>query len=318
LTGRKEIEALVKSASQSLRSGSGDEAAASRRLYQTLFGNLGPRIERKTRWLIVLDEGLFEAPLAALQANNRYLVEQHSIERIPGVGLWLQAERSTQLHREGRFLGVGDAIYNTADSRLGRLPGTRSGALQLPRLVASAGEVESCARIWDGDRTLLEGQEATRENLRRELARHPAVVHLSTHVVESAGPRPEGLIALSLTPVHENQLLGGQEIAGWRTDADLVVMNGCHSAGAPALPGTGLLGLTRAWLSAGAHTVIASYWATPDENGMLFQALYQNLRSGKAATPATALRAAQLEMIRSGDWRSTPRYWGAYFEVGTR
>ena len=318
LPPRHEIEALVKSASRSLLSGSREEATASRKLYQTLFGTLGSRVAGKTRWLVVPDEGLFEAPLATLQVEGRYLVEGRAIETIPGVSLWLQAGPSPQSYKRGRFLGVGDAIYNTADPRLGRWSATRTGALMLPRLVASSGEVESCARIWEGDRVLLEGREASRENLSRELTRDPAVVHLSTHVVESAGARPQGLIALSLTAAHENQLLSAQEIAGWRTDADLIVMSGCHSASAPALPGTGLLGLTRAWLGAGAHTVIASNWATPDEEGILFQALYRNLRDGSETSPASALRAAQLEMIRSADWRSTPRYWGAYFAVGTR
>jgi CHAT domain-containing protein len=164
----------------------------------------------------------------------------------------------------------------------------------------------------------LEGASASRENLKRELARDPAVVHLATHVLESGGAEPQGLIALSLTPQRENQLLPPQEIAGWHTGADLVVMSSCHSAGAPALPGTGLIGLTRAWLAAGARTVIASNWPTPDENGFLFRSLYRNLSANLDLGPSAALRAAQLEMIRSGDWRARPLYWAAYFAVGAR
>jgi CHAT domain-containing protein len=79
-----------------------------------------------------------------------------------------------------------------------------------------------------------------------------------------------------------------------------------------------LLGLTRAWLMAGAHSVIASNWATPDESGALFGALYRNLSEGTGRSPATALRAAQLEMIRSGGWRAKPAYWGAYFVIGSQ
>jgi CHAT domain-containing protein len=79
-----------------------------------------------------------------------------------------------------------------------------------------------------------------------------------------------------------------------------------------------LLGLTRAWLMAGAHSVISSNWATPDESGALFGALYRNLSEGRGGSPATALRAAQLEMIRSGGWRAKPSYWGAYFVIGSQ
>jgi CHAT domain-containing protein len=79
-----------------------------------------------------------------------------------------------------------------------------------------------------------------------------------------------------------------------------------------------LLGLTRAWLMAGAHSVIGSSWATTDESGALFGALYRNLSEGRGSSPAAALRAAQLEMIRSGGWRAKTGYWGAYFVVGSQ
>jgi CHAT domain-containing protein len=69
---------------------------------------------------------------------------------------------------------------------------------------------------------------------------------------------------------------------------------------------------------AGARSVIGSNWATPDQSGALFGALYRNLSGDGGNSPAAALRAAQLEMIRSGDWRAKPGYWGAYFVVGSQ
>jgi CHAT domain-containing protein len=142
------------------------------------------------------------------------------------------------------------------------------------------------------------------------------VVHFATHVVES-GDRPAyGLIALSLTPRHEIELISPYEIAGWRTSAELIVLSGCNSGEGEVLPGTGLLGLTRAWLTAGARSVIATNWTTPDASGALFHSLYQQMAARPDAGPAEALRAAQLEMIRSGDWRANPHYWGAFFVTG--
>lgn len=317
LPPRAEIAGLVDRVSQAVRTGAA-HSDASARLYHILFGALDRRFLGKKRWLIALDEGLFEAPLAALRIDGRYLVEQHTIQTIAGVGAWLEASTARRIGRRPLFVGVADAIYNTADSRIAGQPAPAQGALLLPRLVASAREVEECARLWNGERILLQGADASRDNLRRELARDPSVVHLATHVLESGGAQPQGLIALSLTPKRESELLPPQDIAAWRTGADLVVLSGCHSASAPALPGTGLLGLTRAWLAAGSQTVIASNWATPDESGALFHALYRNLNGGADRGPSEALRAAQLEMIHSGDWRAAPRYWAAYFAVGAR
>jgi CHAT domain-containing protein len=124
------------------------------------------------------------------------------------------------------------------------------------------------------------------------------------------------LIALSLNGRGEAELLTPVEIAHWKTRAELVVLSGCHSDAGRALPGAGLLGLTRAWLTAGAHSVAGSRWDTPDESGALFAALYRELRSQPTPDPALALASAQREMIRSGGWRARPRYWGAYFMVG--
>ena len=54
------------------------------------------------------------------------------------------------------------------------------------------------------------------------------------------------------------------------------------------------------------------------QSGALFGALYRNLSEESGRSPAVALRAAQLEMIRSGGWRAKPSYWGAYFVVGSQ
>jgi CHAT domain-containing protein len=243
------------------------------------------------------------------------------IETIPGAGYWVDAGSHIREAPAPVFVGVGDPIYNTADPRLPPLsPGTAPAkpALVLPRLVGSGAELDACAQSWHGEHVLLKGAAASRAGLSEQLRRNPAVVHLATHVLESSERPSYGLIALSLTPRRESELLPPYEIAGWRTNAGLVVLSGCDSAQGVRLPGTGLLGLTRAWLMAGAHSVIGSNWATPDESGALFGALYRNLSQGPGRSPAAALRAAQLEMIRSGGWRAKPGYWGAYFVVGSQ
>jgi CHAT domain-containing protein len=250
------------------------------------------------------------------------------------------------------FLGIGDPIYNTADPRRtrqnpasgGLLPwalhaasrsdsgGARDGGgLILPRLVGSGSELDACAGSWNGRSMLLKGPEASRRNLVDQLRRNPAVIHFATHILASGVPeahssegrvgttiRPAyGLIALSLTPGNEPELLQPAEIAGWKLTSGLVVLSGCDSAQGTVLQGTGLMGLTRAWLAAGADSVVASRWATPDEDGGLFRAFYGYLSRGRL-DPAQSLRAAQIEMIHSSGWRSRPRYWGAYFMVGSR
>jgi CHAT domain-containing protein len=340
LPGRAEVEAQASAAALAIHQDAGPNSPVTARLWQTLFGQLAPRFHARLRWLVALDRGStlsdsmnrftagglpFEAPLAALADASRqppaFLAERHVVEIIPGAAYWVQSSERAPAPPAPVFVGVGDPIYNTADPRLPPLPkGAKSArpALMLPRLVGSGEEIDACARSWQGERVLLKGTGASRENLSAQLLRNPAVVHLATHVLESSERPAYGLIALSLSPRRESELLPPFEIAGWRTNAGLVVLSGCHSAQGAQRPGTGLLGLTRAWLMAGAHSVIGSNWATPDERGAIFGALYRFLSAHPGASPAAALRTAQLEMIRSGGWRASPSYWGAYFVVGSQ
>ena len=339
LPDRQRVVRRVELFRQAVLAGSGEAEALGRELYRTLFGELSPEQRSKSRWLLSLDEGLFDLPFAALVAegNRRkpvYLVETHAVRVISGAGM-RSAQQPREMRTAGTFMGIGDAIYNTADARwpgrvrdeprrwLGWRPSwswkpnaAAPDTLGLSRLPGSGTEIEACAREWDSASILLKGQEATKQNVRRLLAGGPAVVHFATHVLQGEQGSSNALIALSVTGSGRDELLGPAEISGWSADTGLVVLSGCSSGAAAARPGAGLMGLTRAWLMAGARAVVASRWTTPDDVGVFFQSFYRQLRRSPARDPADALRAAQMEALRSHDWRSQPRFWAAYFALG--
>jgi CHAT domain-containing protein len=193
----------------------------------------------------------------------------------------------------------------------------------LARLAGSGREISASMRAWGGRSSndlFLSGADATVGQLRDALARRPAVLHFATHFLQSAGPPPQALLALSLGPDGSPEVLGPAEISRWRQDLGAVVLSGCGSARAGILPAEGLMGMTRAWLAAGAHSVVASIWPTTDDNGDFFVPFYRRLASLKTeprtGVAAEALRQAQLEMLRSDPWHARPAYWAAYFVVG--
>lgn len=328
LPPRADIARLAQAAAGAVRENRPIPPGQGSALYNALFGGLTSRLRHKQRWLVALDGPLYDVPLPALAVRDggstRYLVELHTVQVIPGVGWWLEAGRRAA-PLAPLFVGIGDPVYNTADSRLASsrvnpgqtlgFPRLLASGISLPRLVGSASELTACARAWGGERRLLTGAAANRRNLVEQLQRNPSVVHFATHVLETKSEPPGAAIALSLEG-SEPALVPPGEIAQWHIRAGLVVLSGCHSAAGAVLPGTGLLGLTRAWLAAGAVGVVGSLWDTTDDSGPLFSAFYRHLRSGDAPSPAQALRAAQLEMLHLGDWHAGPRYWGAYFAMG--
>ncbi len=301
------------------------------RLYGKLFGTLGQEAQRRRDWVLASDETLLRTPLAALRGGPGkpgFLIEKHTLRVVPSA---LSLRDSLPWRADGTFLGVGDGIYNRADPRWRGLGWTGAGtifgsvvsaqaAMELPRLVGSGHELFACARVFGaGTGSLLTGVHATRGEVERAIERNPAVIHFAAHVLQPDG-HPEGaVIALGLNPDGGAEVLTHYDIATQRLHGGAVVMSGCSSASAPAPDVIGVLGLARAWLIAGADAVIGTRWADPDDSGAFFVEFYRNLRrsSGSGAyAAASALRAAQLQMVRSGTWRARPSYWASFYEIG--
>jgi CHAT domain-containing protein len=206
-------------------------------------------------------------------------------------------------------------------------------------LPGSGKEAQVCARLMPPEfhRQILQGVDATRGNLEQALLGGPEILHFAGHVVQSQGPEPaakvvqpgvsvqsaDAMMALGLNSSGQPDFLTSAEIVNSKWNLGMVIMSGCSSGAGSTLPGAGLFGLTRSWLIAGAHTVAATQWAIPDDGGVLLEQFYRYLNErrsmGKRLTPgraADALQAAQQQMLRSKTWRSSPKYWAAFFVVG--
>jgi CHAT domain-containing protein len=90
-------------------------------------------------------------------------------------------------------------------------------------------------------------------------------------------------------------------------------MTGCATGSGEAEAGAGLLGLTRAWLMAGASTVISTSWPVEDNSGGIFTRFYFYLRDHSAAE---ALQLSQREAAHSRTGRQGPESWASYQVTG--
>ena len=194
--------------------------------------------------------------------GGHYLVESHSLQSTPSVAFLRSAPAVGTGASE--FLGVGDAIYNSADERI-TVRSTVSGPGQLNRLIASGEELSRTSGQWPGQVKLLNGPTATRLGFLEALAAKPAAIHLATHVVTAQGgpqaflseevtQKAQASIAFSLGKNGQPELLSTPEVAALQVKDALIVDEaaGCSSGTKDIRPGAGLLGLTRAWLTAGA------------------------------------------------------------------
>lgn len=323
---------------------SGDFKHLGSELYECLFGQLSPDEGSRPAWLVTQEGPLFQVPFAALvrgvkskQGMSEYLVERNSVQIVPGALLLRSAPGRPG--DSGRLVAVGDPIYNAADPRYvdprhagsgfalaGYWPpslfhsGPKS-ASQLNRLVETGREVAASAQAWNdatgsnrfNQSLVLTGQSSRRRPFLEALQPAPAAIHLATHVLTPPQRPDQAFVAFSLDSTGQPELLATSDIAMLRVPETLVVMSGCSTAAGESREGAGLLGLTRAWLMAGASGAIATAWPVQDSAGELLPAFY---RYWKTSSTAESLRRSQVDMIRAGGWRSAPSYWAAYQLTG--
>ncbi len=99
--------------------------------------------------------------------------------------------------------------------------------------------------------------------------------------------------------------------------ADLVVLSACQTAlgqGKEPVAGEGMTGLTRAFMYAGARSVLGSLWVVEDAStSLLVQSFFRHLREGRSK--AEALNLAKRE-LRANPAYSNPFYWAPFVLVG--
>ena len=119
----------------------------------------------------------------------------------------------------------------------------------------------------------------------------------------------------------EDGLATAIEIASMKLPGtDLVTLSACVTGLGEVKSGEGVYSLHRAFLLAGAKTVLASLWQVPDlQTNDLMVEFYRKYLLGKNISKSDALREAQLkviEQLRKQYGAANPAYWGAFVSIG--
>ena len=347
LPPRREIEDAVRRAYAALSDrgvSGGDGAGADGEATAALAGLLlGPvaRLLGDRRLAVVADGALHYLPFAALplpgsprsgtgQRGSEVVLDRHEVVQLPSASVLAALRRSAAARppAPGVVAVLADPVFDPADPRVaageaGTGPAAAAAepaaAPAFERLPTTRREAEAIAALAPPGRTLVALDFAAgRERVVAGDLRPFRAVHFATHGVLDAGnPALSGLV---LSRVDERGrpregFLGLRDLYDLRLDADLVVLSGCRTALGREVRGEGLVGLTRAFLYAGAPRVVASLWrvddrATAELMSRFYRALWQ-----EALPPAAALRAAQQALRRERRWRH-PALWAGFVLVG--
>ena len=192
-----------------------------------------------------------------------------------------------------RVLALGDPTLPPA-SELAPLPGARAE-------VAAVGDA------------VLVADEAHEAALKEHLRDPWRSVHLACHAVIDPQEPLDSALVLAAGERTDGRLTA-LEVFELSLKTDLVVLSACETAVGKVYRAEGVVGFTRAFLSAGAPRVIVSLWKVDDAaTNALMTRLYElwNPDEGEPMELAAALRAAQ-EHVRSQPRWSAPHYWAAW------
>jgi len=292
-----------------------------RELYDILIKPIRAALPRSPGALLtIVPHGpLASLPFAGLQdERGRYLLEDYTLHYAPGGAvLEFTAARRRADSRKGRILLVADPVPPTL-SRLDR---------PLPRLPGARAESRAIGSLIPRERVVLLEDTAAGERAVRDASAGKAVLHLATHAIVRDDDPFSSFLAVG-KGAQDDGLLTAGEIYGLRLDADLVVLSACRS-GSGRVIGDGVATFARAFIYAGAASIVASLWDVADEpTNRLLPQFYRAWLGG--ASKARALRAAQLRLLaelRAGTVRietpagpvslpEHPVFWAGFALIG--
>src|ERR1035438_4311268 len=159
---------------------------------------------------------------------------------------------------------------------------------------------------------LLLGTSATETAFKSSGLDQYRVIHLAVHgFADSTFPDRAALVLLSDRSAGEDGFLQASEIVQLRFDADLVVLSACDTAVGPLQGQEGIANLSRAFLLAGARTVVSTLWQVDDSSSLfLMKHFYAHLSANRSA--ASALTAAKRDMLRTLGRTTLPYQWAGF------
>jgi CHAT domain-containing protein len=270
---------------------------AGARLSGILLGPIRQLTPPGSHVVIVPDGALHSLNFATLPAPAdpaKYWLEDVTLSVAPSLGLVLNSRPNSRPGR-ANLLAIGDP---------------ESPGQEFPRLPNARKEIDTIAASFSSsNKAIFEGAASQPSIYRRADPASFSFIHFAAHATANrASPLDSALI---LSREGNTYALTAREIMKVPLDASVVTLSSCRSAGAREYSGEGLVGLTWAFLQAGARNVVAGLWDVDDEStSRLMSRMYSDLTRG--ALPEDALRAAQLSLLHAGYPYTKPYYWGPF------
>jgi CHAT domain-containing protein/tetratricopeptide (TPR) repeat protein len=291
-------------------------AADAHELYRLLLLPAAAELEHKQLLLVAPDGPLYSLSFEVLLTRAvpaggtpgremPFLLRERTVSYVPSAGVLAQllAERRSggEAASTGKlFVGFGDPDA----------PAARP-------LAAARDEVRRIAGLFPAERTaVFLGREATEENVKTGAVSTARYLHFAAHgFLDESTPELSGLRLARAGGSPQDGLLQVREVFNLELHAELVILSACKTGLGQEVPGEGLIGMTRAFLYAGAASVVVSLWQVDDESTSdLMVSFYKHLAA--IGDKSEALRRAKLELADQSRYFHHPHYWAPFVLIG--
>jgi CHAT domain-containing protein len=317
-------------------------------LYRILLEPAQKLIDATDQLLIVPDGVLLDLPFAVLTSAEpgqrsglrrwseyQWLVRSHSVRYAPSAGIaaLLEARSAKRALGAGRMAAFAAPLSDEDAGGASGLPqdATREaagiGASLAPLRFVFEETATVCGELGltseleppvvvDVDGFAVRSHSAATKQAVIDLARSRSFRywHFACHGLVDLDLSDHSGLVLSANPAGGNSYWRAYEVGGTSMSCELATLSACDTGRGRQLRGEGVLGLGRAFLTAGADAVCVSMWPVVDRSAVALMAdFYRALARG--VDKPSALRIAQTAAI---DRDLHPRHWGPFTVIGTR
>jgi len=319
-------------------------------LYRDIVAPFAGAFTDAKRLIVVTDGPLDSLPFAVLLTeppaketiaapaelrSAPWLAKRYAVSVLPSISALQSLRKFASASRApDPFIGFGDPLLD--DHPKARQRGVmvasvyRGGSVdvaalrELPSLPETAAELAAEARLFKASSgSVLLREAATVTAVKRADLASRRIVAFATHGLV-AGDMGNGEPGLVLTPPanpspDDDGLLKASEIAQLRLNADLVILSACNTAAPDGTPGAeGFSGLSKAFLYAGARSLLVSQWSVESDSTVALMTGMAAHLEEKGVGRAEALRRAELALMDDKDHPqfAHPLFWAPFVVVG--
>jgi CHAT domain-containing protein len=257
-------------------------------------------IAPNSRVIVISDgslNGLNFETLLVPDPKLHYWIEDVTVVNASSLRLLAASHKSSKAEA-AKLLLMGDAV--SPDPEYGELP---EAALEITNIEK---------HFTPAERQVYTRMGATAPAYLGSAPEQFAYIHFVAHGTASRLSPLDSAVILSKSSAEQDSFkLYARDIIHRPLHAELVTISTCYGTGSRAYTGEGLVGLSWAFLRAGAHNVIGALWEVSDASTpRLMDQLYDELKKGRS--PEAALRSAKLSLLHSDGVFRKPFYWAPF------